>query len=121
MSNTPPLKRLNFERNFNNKLKCPFFVEIRLHMPEFYKGAKYELWCDGLYYGVAECTNLVKAPFSEFSIEMLQYDTGLETMADNLALFQSFYPKSDLKRDKFAFMHMKKIDKGFKMPSLFND
>lgn len=71
-------ERLEFEKNFNNKLNCDCFTTIRLHHPvKNAIGAIKQIYLKGVWKGNAKIMNASTITLGQINRTMSKLDTGL--------------------------------------------
>lgn len=77
------LPKLNFDRNYNNKLRCRVFTTLRLPHPKLQVGAKFEVTLGGYSKGKAKIIGVEDIRSGELTHLKAKLDTGFnvkETM-----------------------------------------
>lgn len=69
--------KINFSRNWNNKLLCDFFTTIRLYNPNFYKkGNSFDITLNDAPMGIAEIVEVKMIKLSQLNEWVAALDTG---------------------------------------------
>jgi hypothetical protein len=72
------LQKLNFERNYNNKLRCRVFTSLRLPHEKLKVGARFEITLGGYYKGTAKIIGVDHIRGGELPFLKAKLDTGFD-------------------------------------------
>lgn len=70
--------KLNFYKNWNNKLGCDYFPSIRLAKEKYKIGEIYEVWLSNKFLGKCELISKKHMYFNEMTEEMALIDSGMK-------------------------------------------
>lgn len=80
------LPKLNFDRNYNNKLRCKVFTSLRLPHPKLKLGARFEITLGGYPKGTAKVIGVDHIRGGELSFLTAKIDTGFDVKETMLIL-----------------------------------
>lgn len=100
------LQKLNFDRNYNNKLRCKVFTSLRLPDDKYKRGARFEISLGGYPKGTAKVIGLSYVTCDKLSEWIAKLDTGF-TVKETIQLLKSLYkdrPCMDWKTGQLVYL-----------------
>lgn len=93
------LKSVEFSKNWNNKLKCPYFTTIRKYTAKYKIGEAYNIFLSGRFLYEAVLKSMRYVVLDEMDSFTAYCDTGYSP-AETTAMLKKMYP--DWETQKFA-------------------